>query len=165
MFEPNAKIAAKIEAIAEALTSLSPGDTLSYPTLSRLAGERITGGSYVLRRALRRAEESSGAIFDNVQGKGYQRLPTHEIPGIGRKANSRIRRTARRARKRFEGVRTNDLTPKEVAAFAAYRSHFGMLEGIAKEQIVKVIADSVEKSAPVPASKLAASLRKLMGAP
>lgn len=163
MFEPNAKVATtKIEALTEALTSLSPGQTISYAILSKLAGEKIGSQSYVLQRALRKAEELTGAIFDNVMGQGYQRLPTHEVPGLGKRANSRIRKHARRTRKRLENIRANDLTPKEIASIAAYRSHFGMIEGLARESTVQALEKTIDQQTFVPAKQLAGRMSALM---
>ena len=162
MFNPSAKIAAKVESLTEALVALSPGQGITYNAMSRVVGERITGSSYIMQRALKQAEQQSGCIFDNVHGKGYQRLATGEIPSIGKKANGRIRRTARKTRKRLEGVRANDLTTAEVGTIAAYRSHFGMLENLAKEQTVKAVEKAVNKEPFAPPKQLAARMAEMM---
>lgn len=144
MIESSAKIAMKVDALVEALLALSPGQTVSYAHLSKVITEPVNGGSYLLQRALDKAEKDSGAVFDNVWGKGYTRLEGKDLPGVGKKANSRIRRVARKTRKRFERVRTNDMTPEDLAKLAAYRSHFGMIEGIASERHVAGLAEVAE---------------------
>lgn len=163
MFDSSAKVAAKVEALLEALTALSPGQTVTYEALSKALGEKVSSQDYVMQRALKKAERQTGAIFDNVMGQGYQRLHTHEISGLGKRANSRIRKTARRTRKRLENVRANDLSAGDIAAIAAYRSHFGMIEGIAKEQTVKALESAIDKAPNfVPANSLADRMAALM---
>lgn len=163
MFETSAKVATKVEAIVEAFAALSHGETITYTQISKACGEKVTSQSYVVQRALKKAEELTGAIFDNVMGTGYQRLPTHEIPGVGKRANSRIRKTARRTRKRLENVRANDLTATEIAAVAAYRSHFGMIEGLAKEQTVRALEKAVDIAPSyIPANTLAGRMANMM---
>lgn len=165
MFQPNAKTTASlVEAIVDALSALSPGQTITYAELSRAMGTEVTSQSYVVQRARKKAEQQTGAIFDNVMGQGYQRLPTHEIPGVGKRANAHIRKTARNTRRRLESVRANDMSTGEIAAIAAYRSHFGMLESIAKEHTVQVLERSLDAAstyAPVKniASRMAALMR------
>lgn len=164
MFTANSAIAERVERISLALMELSPGETITYAKLSKAAGEKINGGSYILQRALAKTEKDTGSVFDNVHGTGYQRLTTSDMPGIGKKANNRIRRVARKTRKRFENVRANDLTTSEVATLAAYRSHFGMLEGIAREQSVKALKANVETAQFVDAQSLQERMAALMGA-
>jgi hypothetical protein len=137
MFTSSAEIAATAETLSDALCALSPGEIATYTQLSKLAGESLSGASYVLRRALKLAEERSGALFENVTGRGYKRLETTAIPAVGKKANGRIRGVARRTRKRFESVRANDMNQSDLATVAAYRSHFGMIEGMARENNIK----------------------------
>lgn len=161
MFRTNEEAARKIDALCEALEALSPGETVTYTRLTKAAGEAISGGSYLLQRALKKTEAKTGAIFGNVFAKGYQRLETKDIPGVGVKANSRIRRVARSARKKFENIRANDLTPGELAQFSAYRSHFGMLEGLARERAVKAMEVQVDDRA-APVSTMAERLGSLM---
>lgn len=144
MFKTNAEAARKIDLLCEALETLSPGETITYARLTKVAGEPITGGSHMLQRALKKTEAKTGSLFGNVFAKGYQRLQTKDIPGVGVKANTRIRRVARSTRKKFEGVRANDLTAHELAQFSAYRSHFGMLEGIARERSVEAMKVKLE---------------------
>lgn len=163
MFEAKPKIKTKVEALTEALKSLSPGETMNYAVLSKLAGEPVTGNSYLLRRALRKAEEQSGALFENVHSIGFQRLPTHEIPGVGKRANTRIRKHARKTRKRLETIRANDLSASEFASIAAYRSHFGMIEGIAREQTVKAIENATDTAAFIQPKQVGARMAALMG--
>lgn len=164
MFESSAKVATKVEAIVEILTALSPGEMVNYAMLSRVAGEKVGSQSYVVQRARKKAEQQTGAIFDNVMGKGYQRLPTSEVPGLGKRANNHIRKTARRTRIRLEGIRANDLSPKEVASIAAYRSHFGMIEGLARESTIAALEKAVDVAENyVPASSLADRMAALMG--
>lgn len=162
MFERNPHVTAAVEAISKALMSLSVGDTLPYSIISQLAGEKVNSQSYVMGRALKRAEEATGALFENVHSIGYQRLPSHEIPTVGKKANTRIRRHARKARKRLEGIRANDLQPAEVAQVAAYRSHFGMIEGLAKDSSIDALAKSIDTSTYVAANTLADRMNTLM---
>lgn len=144
MFVPAAKIAAQIDAIAAVLCALSPGQTATYARLSKAAGVAVSGGSHIVHRAIKQAERESGAVFDNVRGVGYQRLEANETPIVGQKANGRLRRTARRARQRLEGVRANDVTPATIAKLAAYRSHFGMVESMAREANIKAAAKVAE---------------------
>lgn len=162
MFESNPKVTEAVEAVAEALMETSPGNTINYTALSRAAGMKITSQDYIMQRALKKAEERTGAIFENVHGKGYQRLPSHEIPTVGAKANTRIRKHARRARKRLEGVRANDLGPKEFAAVAAYRSHFGMIEGLARPKTVEALEGALISADHVPPKQVAARMAELM---
>lgn len=161
MFKTNEEAARKIEALCEALEGLSPGETITYKHLTKAAGEPITGGSYLLQRAIKKTEAKTGSIFGNVFATGYQRLATKDVPGVGVKANTRIRRIARGTRKKFENIRANDLTPSELAQFSAYRSHFGMLEGLAREQAVKAMKVQVEDRA-APVSTMADRLNAMM---
>jgi hypothetical protein len=164
MFKTNAEAARKVEALCEALETLSPGETITYKQLTKAVGETVTGGSHLLQRALKKTEAKTGSLFGNVFGKGYQRLQTKDVPGVGVKANTRIRRIARSTRKKFEGIRANDLTPSELAQFSAYRSHFGMLEGLARERAVKAMEVKMEdKVAPV--STMADRLNAMMKVP
>lgn len=163
MFKSNAQAQEKIAALMEALEELSPGETITYRALSKVAGEDVTGGSWLLQAALRKSEKKTGAVYDNVHAVGYQRLHAKDLPGVGKKANTRVRRVARKARTRFENVRANDLSPGELATLSAYRSHFGMLESIAREQSVKALEAKVEE-APEPVGKIAGDrLGALMG--
>lgn len=164
MFKQNAKVKKTVEVLVEAFKALPNGQTVSYEVLSKLCGEPLSSQSYVLQRALRKAEEQSGALFENVMGEGYQRLPSSEIPGVGKRANTRIRKHARRTRKRLETVRANDLSAGEFAAVAAYRSHFGMLEGIAREQTVKALEKAADTPAFVEPKQVASRMAALMGA-
>lgn len=161
MFKTNEEAARKIEALCDALETLSPGETITYAKLTKAVGEKISGGSYLLQRALKKTEAKTGSIFGNVFATGYQRLETKDIPGVGVKANTRIRRVARSARKKFENIRANDLTAPELAQFSAYRSHFGMLEGLARERAVKAMTVQVEDRA-APVSTMAERLGSLM---
>lgn len=139
MFASNAQIAGKVATLRDLLGALSPGETLSYRQMSAALKEKISGGSYILQRALAQAERETGAVFDNVFAVGFKRLAPRDMPGVGKKANNRIRRTARKTRRRFENVRANDLSREEICQLAAYRSHFGMLESLARESTVRAI--------------------------
>ena len=44
MFKTNAEAARKIDLLCEALETLSPGETITYARLTKVAGEPITGG-------------------------------------------------------------------------------------------------------------------------
>lgn len=149
MFQSNTQVAERVGAIMAALETLSPGETISYARLSEVAGIRITGASYILQRALAKSEKATGAVYANVMGQGYQRLVARDMPGVGKRANDRIRRTARKTRKRFENVRANDVTPAERLQLAAYRTHFGMVENIANERSVKSLSKEIGKPAGV----------------
>lgn len=164
MFKTNEEAARKIEALCEALETLSPGETITYKQLSKYAGEAITGGSYLLQRAIKKTESKTGSIFGNVFATGYQRLATKDIPGVGVKANTRIRRVARSTRKKFENVRANDLTPAQLAQLSAYRSHFGMLEGLARERAVEAMKVQVDDKA-APVTTMADRLNAMMKGP
>ena len=83
---------------------------------------------------------------------------------VGVKANTRIRRVARSARKKFENVRANDLTAAELAQFSAYRSHFGMLEGLARERAVEAMKVKLDDKA-APVSTMADRLNAMMKGP
>jgi hypothetical protein len=161
MFKTNAEAARKVEALCDALETLSPGETITYKQLSKSVGEAVTGGSHLLQRALKKTEAKTGALFGNVFATGYQRLTTKDIPGVGVKANTRIRRVARSARKKFEGIRANDLTSSELAQFSAYRSHFGMLEGIARERSVEAMKVKLDEK-PAEVSTMAERLDAMM---
>ena len=161
MFKSNAQAQERIAKMVEALEELSPGETITYRQLSKAAGEAITGGSWMLQAAIRKSEKRTGSVYDNVHGQGYQRLAAKDIPGIGKKANTRVRRIARKTRQRFENVRANDLSPAELATHAAYRGHFAMLEGFATERSVRSMQLNVEPPAPVTA--MAEKMRNFMG--
>ena len=163
MFKPNAKVKKTVDVLVEAFKALSNGETVTYDILSKLCGEQISSQSYVLQRALRKAEEQTGALFENVMGEGYQRLPSAEIPGVGKRANTRIRKHARKTRKRLETVRANDLSAADFAAVAAYRSHFGMIEGLARENTVKALEKAADTAAFVEPKQVASRMAALMG--
>lgn len=163
MFAPNSRTTAIIDALVDALMTLSQGQTISYAALSRAAGKPLAGGAYEMRRAIRLAEQNTGAVFDTVRGHGYQRLVTADIPAIAKRANSRIRRHAKSTRIRLDGVRANDMTAKEVAVIAAYRSHFGMIEGLARDQTIKAAEAAITATFVAPqtlANRMAGMVKK-----
>lgn len=163
LFETNEQQAQKVQALCDALLGLSPGETITYRELARAIGSgRVTSQTYELRRALKLAEETSGALFNNVQGEGYQRLPAHEILGIGKRGLARGRGQFRRTRKRLETVRANDLTPQVNFGRNAYVSHFGVLESLAKEGVTKKIANAMEEGRALTVRAVSKGLAALM---
>ena len=163
MFDRNPKVSASIEAISELLVTLSPGETATHQMISKAAGLPASRKveTYVLRQAIKKAEDKTGAVFENVFAVGYQRLPSGDIAIVGKKANARIRRHARGTRKRLEGVREN-MEPRAMATVAAYRSHFGMIEGLAREQIVSAIEGALDKAPLISPKSIAESMTRLM---
>ena len=61
----------------------------------------------------------------------------------------------------FEGVRANDLTAPQIAELAAYRSHFGLLEGMATERSVKALEMKID-ALQTPDDKQRVALASLM---
>lgn len=159
MWKPNPEQTKRIEALCDTLVACSSGEMASYRKLARAIGEpNITSQSYELRRAIKLAETRAGAFFQNVKDEGYKRLPTAEVPEACKRTVKGIRGRARRGRQRVEKLRANDVTP----AVAAYRSHFGIIESLAKEHTVNRIKTALEADRMPTLGVIAKGLNALM---
>jgi hypothetical protein len=84
-------------AVADLLIATSISAIVTYPQLSVVVGKDIQRHRYLLARGLVLASREAGAVFQNLRGVGYQRLPSAEVHRLGAHARQRIRRTTRRA--------------------------------------------------------------------
>lgn len=122
--------AADIEAMSAALEATSVGSLCTYAALSDAIGRDCRERQWLLRSAIKQAEQNTGGLFATVRGEGIKRLASDELPNVGADALRKTRRTARRAIKRMEGVRANDLPQEEAQKMLAYRAQLGAVSMI-----------------------------------
>ena len=96
-FTPSSAIEADITAIADTLAETSVGTICTFAAISDAIGRDVGACRYLIPRAIKRVNESSGALFASVRGVGYQRISPDDAHTIGSAARGRVRRTSRRA--------------------------------------------------------------------
>lgn len=139
----NTDVSPEVQALADALSAVSPGSTISYATLSEAIGRPIQPRRWLVLRALGIVAEDHGAVFATERGVGYTRLETEKLHTVGHTARTAIRRKARKAAKmiRHGSLRANDVSPEAVRKMNAELSALGLIEHAAKDAV----------AAPVPA--------------
>jgi hypothetical protein len=136
--------AADIEAMRDILAELSVGATVTYAEIAGRIGRDPTHRPWLLRRAMRDAEEDTGSLFEIVRGEGVKRLPTSEIANVGTSAIRKVRKAAKRATKRLSCVRANDLAPEDAARVLAVRSQLGAISLVADGRKTQAVAAKVD---------------------
>lgn len=145
------EISPDTRALAERLTLVPHGATISYADLSKVIGRDILKFRYLAYSAFGVVRREHGAIFGVVRGKGYQRLNVDQAPAIGGTARRHIRRTARRASKNINAAlaKANDV-PNDVRLKANTElSVLGLIEHMGKDTNVKPSDDMQQAPQPV----------------
>lgn len=112
MFTPTVEHAKLVNRLTEALKNVPIGETFTWTQVQAATGMPVEKSRNLLAAAIRKINISSGIVFSNVKGVGYQRLPTGSVAEVGRSARQSIGRKSRRARKTITNSlkRTNDVS-------------------------------------------------------
>lgn len=141
--------AADIEALSRVLAETSVGETATYAKLSEAIGNDIHAKYWLLRSAKEKAEKETGGLFETVRTVGIKRLVSSDIPDVGLCAIRKTRRVAKRAVRRLEGVRANDLSTDESQRVIAYRSQLGAISMAADARKTERLVPEVTQSGAV----------------
>jgi hypothetical protein len=133
----NTEISPDVAALVDVLQATSPGQTATYLTLSEAIGRDVRACRYLITSARRIAAREHGAVFANEMLKGYTRLTTEQLSGVGATARARVRRTSRTASRyiRQGADRANDVEPTAQRRINAELSVLGLIEHVASDKI------------------------------
>lgn len=146
------KVSIETRALADQLIATPVGDVVTLSGLSRAIGRDVGRCRHLLYAALNIVRRESGAVFASERGVGYRRLSVEDtILKTGSTARTKIRRTARRARRVLaDGTRSaNELALDMQRKAAAEFSSLALLEHLARDKVVSPTSTDPIKPTPV----------------
>lgn len=126
--------------LSDVFSACRIGSTVTYAMLTRALGKDITTHRWFVPRAMRIANFEVGAVFRNVRGVGYERLPNAEAHGKGQAVRRRGRKLFRSSMKQIENAmrHANDLTQQQIRKNWSEITHLGL-----------IVHQSYDRNAPV----------------
>jgi len=156
--------------ISELLNSAPIGTTITNESILDASGLPMSRTRPLLYSVMRALNKASGIVFGNVNGIGYQRLPTSSVPCIGQAARRTIARKSAGARKTIINAldRANDVESATRRRLHTEVGVLGLIELSADEKSFGRVAKALPtqallRSAPSPSSISAALLASLSG--
>lgn len=159
MLPSKPEIEIEVSAIASALVGLPIGQIMAYADINRVAGRDVTKENrYILLRAVKKAEQDSGARFATVHATGVKRLSAEDLPGIGNAVRTRVKNAAKRGYARLTDLKYNDITPESRRLIDAERSLLGAISAIASDTSAKKVQAGTT-TGPLPVAHVMDALR------
>lgn len=157
----NTKLSADVRALVELARGASPGNTVTYEAMSEAIGRNIQAKLYIWLQAQEYLAKHEGILFANVRSVGYQRLTTEELPDVGVRARTRIRRISRRSARDLTEAsrRANDMPHDVQKKVSAEISTLKLTEHIASNRAQKKVEEDTEEQV-MPLAKTMESLRQ-----
>lgn len=148
MFVSSPERAAVVEALVSYLETVPMGSIATYAAIHDATGLVVASQRDLFYRALTRLNETTGAVFANVAGKGYQRVEPEKVHTIGCAARASIRGKAKRNVKRLVNAasKSNSLDPKTNAKISAEVGVLGIIGRAAEDRTV----DKLVSLGPIP---------------
>ena len=155
MFVSSPERAAVVEALVDHLAAVPVGSIASYEGIHEATGLVVGEQRDLLYRALRHLNETTGAVFANVQGKGYQRMEPEKVHTVGIAARASIRGKAKRNVRRLVNAasKSNSLDPQTNARISAEVGVLGIIGRAAEDRTV----DKLVSLGPVPVESMSLS--------
>lgn len=157
---------ADVRAIVECLLKAPVGEIATHEAINASVGRDVRASApWLVQRALNRAAQQHGAVFANVRGVGYRRLPPEAAPDLGAHARRRVRRTCRTAIRRMEAAISgaNDLPADVVARVNRERAQIGLLAHLSTDRAAKNVPSGPER--PATLAHTLEGLRRYIGVP
>lgn len=111
---------AHTDALVKAMVAVPPGEVFAYTVASLVSGETVTCQHPAMRRALRVARDSHGAVFVAVSGEGYRRIGNSETATKdASRSILKASRAAKRGLRRLKTAHAASLTTQERAEYYA----------------------------------------------
>lgn len=148
-FETTAARQAAKERIIELLAGASIGHVVTHQDIRSAA--LVDDYQALFYAAQASCMRDTGAVFENVRGVGYKRVPAEEAHRIGASARKSIRAKSRAAKARMQAVdaRTNSLPPEARRKLHTEIAVMGIVELSAGRSMYSHVAKTV---APEPAA-------------
>lgn len=145
------EISPDVAALVEALSAVTPGQTITYADLSKTIGRDIQAFRWLVLGAQKIAARDHGAVFANEHRVGYRRLLADELHTVGHTARSAVRRKVRKAGKmiRYGASRANDVSAEAGRKMNAELSALALLEYAAKDTVAAPVKAHDEKPEPI----------------
>lgn len=118
------KETAKIQAV---IRSMSIGQDMSFDTLSRAVGFKVTSTSAAYQSARRAALRDDGIVTDSIRSFGFRRLSGGETVGKSDRHMKSIRRRARFASKELGAAMRQNLTTAEMIEATKKQGALGVI--------------------------------------
>lgn len=155
---------ATIQALTAALNDVPVGGTATFAALSEVAGFDIKTRLYLFHRAAKDLNQNNGALFANVRGVGYQRLPPESFASVGTAARAKIRRTSKNAIAAITNAaaRANNIDTPAQRKISAELAALGLAAHIAGNGFVHRIAQA-DPQAPLSVADAGQELLRHLG--
>lgn len=161
MFTPTSENSADVTRLRDRLAEVPIGETITFAELEAVTGRDVSDKRrYLLVRAMDRLNTETGAVFENVFGIGYQRVPIDEVPNTGGQARRRIRKIAARCAKRLANAasRSNDVPAPVMLKIMQEQSVLGVLQSISRDGTAAKAATDATETSPAPIALVARRL-------
>jgi hypothetical protein len=145
------EISTDVSALVDALVGVSPGQLITYASLSATIGRDVQKVGWLLQSARRIAVREHGVVFGSERGVGLARLTTEQLPTVGATARDRIRRKAKTAQRAMiaASTRANDVSPETSRKINAELSVLGLIQEISKTKAAAPVAAHDARPEPV----------------
>lgn len=100
-YESSPLRAAIRDRLIDELLAVSVEGTITHAQIATIIGARTTSPDAIKHAAFARAANEHGAVFENIRGVGYRRIPASAIPRIGHSARQSIRNKARKSSRKI----------------------------------------------------------------
>lgn len=146
-------------ALVEALSAVTPGQTITYAALSTVIGRDIKPVRYLLMAARKIVARDHGAVFATETRVGCRRLTTEEFHTVGHTVRTMVRRRVKGAAKliRQGAAKANDISAIAGRKMNAELSALALIEHVSKDALAAPTKAHDERPEPV-----AVSARRLM---
>lgn len=159
---PDFEISADTRALANRLTQVPFGETITYAQLSEVIGRDIRTCRHLLHTAFNVVMREAGALYSVNRSVGYVRVAAERCAEIGRSSRAKIRRTARRGRKGMTALlaKANDVPNAVRLDVNKELGTLGLMEHLSRDSSVSALA---EQEQPMPVAKVAKMALAAMG--